>query len=114
MSMEDAEQQGATPAPAPEARNETAPPEASSGASQQERQLTKEELEQTIQNSAPPPQPQPELQEQPLVRPQFSARSVAPNEFQIFHGETPLGKRLTPSESAIVLAWAKSIDDSEA
>lgn len=114
MSMEDAEQQGAAPAPAPapEARNEAAPPEAPSGASQQERQLTKEELEQTIHN--PPPQPQPEPQEQPLVRPQFSARSVAPNEFQIFHGETPLGKRLTPSESAIVLAWAKSIDDSEA
>ena len=103
MSMEDAEQQGA--APAPEARNEAAPPEAPSGASQQERQLTKEELEPPTGPPTPP---------QPQARPQFSSRSVAPNEFQIFNGETPLGKRLTPSESAIVLAWAKSIDDSEA
>lgn len=98
--MEDAGQQGAATAPASEPESPATPskPATLAEATQEQRQLTVEELEQPLL--------------QPQARPQFSSRSVAPNEFQIFHGEIALGKRLTPSESAIVLAWAKSIDDS--
>jgi len=43
--------------------------------------------------------------------PVFSARSVGVNEFRIHENDKPIGKSLSPAESAIVLAWIQSVQE---
>jgi len=41
--------------------------------------------------------------------PVFTARPAGVNEFRIYENDKPVGKTLSPQESATVLAWVQSV-----